>query len=248
MLEPCVNQAAGLQSLAPASGPRLVAVASHGQQQGELPLLWALCNSWIDMGLSVLVLDGHAQEAARNAGLAQLLDNPLERCQGISESVAWSVLPAAQGFARLCTQALPTATLGELFQNYSVVLVYTGAATMTRLFKHSALEPLLVLPPLKSSSLTAYQALKQLFMEAQLRPTVANIALSSVASPSMPNSAPSNHLQQCAMAFLGYQVRPITVSAGAPSTDNAHDGVNRLALQLLENAVVLERHPSERMH
>lgn len=248
MLEPCVNQAAGLQSLLAQAVPRLVAVASHGQQQAELPLLWALCNSWVDMGLSVLVLDGHAQESANNTGLTQLFDNPLERCQGANESIAWSVLPAAQGFARLCAQALPAAALGELFQNYSVVLVYASASTMTGLFKNSGLEPLLVLPPLKSSSLTAYQALKQLLLEARLRPTVANIALSSVASPSMPNSAPSNHLQQCAMAFLGYQVRPITVSAGAPATDSTQDGIHRLSLQLLENALMLERHAAQRVH
>jgi hypothetical protein len=135
MLEPCVNQAAGLQSLLAPVVPRLVAVASHGQQQAELPLLWALCNSWVDMGLSVLVLDGHAQESANNTGLMQLFDNPLERCQGANESIAWSVLPAAQGFARLCAQALPAAALGELFQNYSVVLVYASASTMTGLFK-----------------------------------------------------------------------------------------------------------------
>jgi hypothetical protein len=96
--------------------------------------------------------------------------------------------------------------------------------------------------------LTAYQALKQLLLEARLRPTVANIALSNLVSPTMPHSVPSTHLQQCAMAFLGYQVRPITVLAGMPSTDDAHDGISHLALRLLENALMLERRPAERMH
>lgn len=248
MLENCVNQAAGLQTLVPQLAPRLVAVASHGQQQGELPLLWALCNAWVDMGLSVLVLDGHAQESPKNAGLAHLLDNPLERFQSTDESVSWSVLPAALGFERLDKQGKPSAALAELFHNYAVVMVYANTQTLTGLFKQSGLAPLLVLPPLKAASLTAYEALKQLLQKAQLHPTVANIALPAIGSPTMPYSTPSQHLQQCALAFLGYQVRPITVSAGGQANNNAPDGVNRLALQLLENAVLLERHPSERMH
>ncbi len=248
MLENCVNQAAGLQTLVPQLAPRLVAVASHGQQQGELPLLWALCNAWVDMGLSVLVLDGHAQESPKNAGLTHLLDNPLERCQSTDESVSWSVLPAALGFERLGKQGQPGAALAELFHNYAVVMVYANAQTLTRLFKQSGLAPLLVLPPLKAASLTAYEALKQLLQKAQLHPTVANIALPVTGNPTMPYFTPSKHLQQCAMAFLGYQVRPITVSAGVQTKQGVPDGVNRLALQLLENAVLLERHQAERMH
>lgn len=248
MLENCVNQAAGLQTLVPQLAPRLVAVASHGQQQGELPLLWALCNAWVDMGLSVLVLDGHAQESPNNSGLTQLMDNPLERCQSADESVSWAVLPAAQGFERLDKHGKPSTALAELFHNHALVMVYANALTLVTLFKQSGLAPLLVLPPLKSASLTAYEALKQLLHTAQLHPTVANIALPNVDALTMSSSTPSKHLQQCALAFLGYRVRPMTVSAGGPTSPSALDGVNRLALQLLENAVLLERHPAERMH
>ena len=247
MLEPCVNQAAGLQILAPHAAPRLVGVTSHGQQQGELPLLWGLCNTWVDMGFSVLVLDGHSQESAQNPGLSQLLDNPSGRLNETEGAISWSVLPASLGFDRLASQGLSSSALGDLFQNFAVVLIYADAGTMSRLLKRSGLEPLLIVAPLMSSSLTAYRALKQLLLDAQLRPTVANIVLSPVANATMPNTFNAQHLQHCAMTFLGYAIRPITITASARA-DSSQDDVNRLALQLLESAVFLERHPIERVH
>lgn len=247
MLEPGLSQAAGLQIMAPHIAPRLVGVTSHGQQQGELPLLWGLCNTWVDMGFSVLVLDGHATESTQNPGLSQLLDNPQARFDDDADAASWAVLPAAAGFEQLAQQGFSTTTLGHLFPSYAVVLIYAGAATMTRLLKRSGLAPLLVVSPLKSSTLSAYQALKQLLLDAQLRPTVANIALPSAAQAIMPNTSPAQHLQHCVQTFLGYAIRPLTILASA-HPDQAQDGLTRLALELLENALLLERHPLQRMH
>ena len=247
MLEPYVNQAAGLQLMAPQATSRLVGVTSHGQQQGELPLLWGLCSAWVEMGFSVLVLDGHAQESPHNPGLSQLLDNPQARFEGDDAAESWSVLPAANGFEQLAQRGFSATTLGELFPNYAVVLIYASAATMTRLLKRSGLAPLLVVSPLRSSTVSAYQALKQLLLDAQLRPTVANITLPSAAHATMPDTAQTHHLQHCAQTFLGYAIRPLTITASARA-ENSRDGINRLALELLENAVQLERHPLERMH
>ena len=247
MLESCVHQAAGLQSLALQVSPRLIAVTSHGQQQGELPLLWGLCASWADMGFPVIVLDGHTLETPKNPGLAQLLDNPLERFHDEEGSVSWSVIPAASGFERLSNAGFSSATVGELFQNYAVVLIYANADTMIHLLKGTALTPLLVVSPLKSSSLTAYKALKQLLLDAQLKPTVANITLVPNAIASMPSPSPAQLLQDCAATFLGYSVKPLTITASARA-ESSRDDINRLALQLLENAVLLERYPTGRAH
>lgn len=247
MLDLGVNQAAGLLTLAPHLGPRLVAVTSHGQQQGELPLLWGLCQTWVEMGLSVLVLDGHAQESLQNPGLLQHIDSPSGRCAEPNEVGVWSVLAAAQGFAELSKSIAAGGVLGRLFPDYSVILVYAGTATISGLFKHTGLAPLLVLPPLKASSLSAYQALKQLLLDAQLRPSVANIALSSVANAPMPNHSPAHQLQRCAMDFLGYAIRPITITA-ASQGEGWRDDLHRLALQLLENALILQRHPEQGLH
>lgn len=247
MLESCVNQAAGLQGLALQVSPRLIAVTSHGQQQGELPLLWGLCASWADMGLAVIVLDGHAYEAPDNPGLAQLLDNPLERFHVEEGPVSWSVVPAAVGFERLCGTGFSSATVGDLFQNYAIVLVYANAHTLTRLLKGTTLTPLLVVSPLKSSSLTAYKALKQLLLDGQLQPTVANITLVPNAIVTMPSPSPAQLLQHCAATFLGYPVKPLTIS-GSARAESSRDDICRLALQLLENAALLQRHPNRKVH
>ena len=245
MLEPCLNQAAGLQSLAPQLAPKLVAVASHGQQQGELPLLWSLCSTWVDMGLPVMVLDGHALESEQNPGLLHMLANPMGDFHEDHEAQTWAVLPAALGFDQLAQQGFNSHTVGGLFQNYGVVLLYADAATLTDLVKGSGLAPLLVVAPLKASSLTAYRALKQLLLDAHLRPTVANIALVPNASSTL--SGPTQNLQDCAMTYLGLEIKPLTVSATASAHDS-QDEINRLALQLLESAVFLERHPQQRTH
>jgi hypothetical protein len=135
--------------------------------------------------------------------------------------------------------------VGNLFQNHGVVLLYADAATLTALVKGSGLAPLLVVAPLKASSLSAYQALKQLLLDARLRPTVANIALVPNATSAM--SKPTQTLQDCAMTFLGLEIKPLTVSATA-NADDSQAEINRLALQLLESAVFLERHPLPRTH
>lgn len=245
MLEPCLSQAAGLQGLAPQLAPKLVAMASHGQQHGELPLLWSLCTTWVDMGLPVMVLDGHAEESLQNPGLLHMLDDPMGHFHDDHDAVSWSVLPAALGFAELSQQGFNSHTVGRLFQNYGVVLLYADAATLAHLVKGSGLAPLLVVAPLKASSISAYQALKQLLLDARLRPTVANIALVPNATSAM--SKPTQTLQDCAMTFLGLEIKPLTVSATA-NADDSHAEISRLALQLLESAVDLERHPLPRTH
>jgi hypothetical protein len=247
MLEPCVNQAAGLQGLALQPGTRLVAVASHGSQQGEMPLLWSLCAAWVDLGFAVTVLDGQASESVQNPGLKQLLDDPMGRVFDEHDPLSWSVLAASQGLRQLASRGLSLDNLGALFPNFGVILIYADAPTLALILKGSGIAPLLVVAPLKASSLTAYQALKQLLLDAQLQPTVANIALATPATTSMQIARPFQHLQDCAKAFLGYSVKPLTVTAGSQS-GIAGDGVGRLALQLLENAKFLERHPITRAH
>lgn len=245
MLEPCINQADGLQSLSAKQTSKLVAVASHGQQQGELPLLWSLCNAWVEMGFSVMVLDGHSQDSDSNPGLQQILTNPTGRLHDQQEALSWSVLPAARGFEQFTRQGFNSHTVGHLFQNYDVVLIYADATTLSGLLKDSGLAPLVVVAPLKASSLTAYQALKQLLLDARLHPTVANIAMLPHVKKYMPSSA--QNLQDCAMTFLGLAIKPITVSATTNAGDS-QDEVNRLALRLLEEAVSLEHSPTERTH
>jgi hypothetical protein len=247
MLDPCIGQAAGLQGLALQQAPRLVALASHGQQQGELPLLWGLCGSWVDMGLSVIVLDGHSQESTQNPGLSQLLSDPTRRLTDDDDHATWSVIPAANGLQALCSADILSTPIVELFKNYSVILLYTNAESTSRLLKGHELAPVLLVPPALISAVSAYQALKQLILDGKLRPTVANIVPDQTAMMPIPTSLPAKHVMDCASIFLGYSVKPLNITASA-QTDRSQGDVSRLAVQMLENALLMKRQPYERVH
>lgn len=251
MLEACVNQAAGLQGIALQAVPRVMAMASHGNQQGELPLLWRLCSTLADLGYPVLVLDANALESADNPGLLQRLADEPWRGEGLDEPGAWSVLPSALGLQQLASQAgrqsRPLDPLSHVLPNYRVILIYARAEVLTQLLAGSSIEPLLTVSPVKMSSVTAYKALKQMLQDAGLHPTVANIAIGSNSERSMATHSPVHHLQECAMAFLGYRLDALTIRA-QHADDDVTDDVHRLALRLLENAMPLSRQPAVRVH
>lgn len=251
MLEACVNQAAGLQGLALQATPRVMAMASHGQQQGELPLLWRLCATLADLGYPVMVLDANAVESADNPGLLQRLAGESQRGADADEPGAWSVLPSALGLQQLIRQGnrctRPLDPLGTVLANYGVVVIYACAEVLTQLLPGSSIEPLLTVSPVKMSSVTAYQSLKQLLLKAGLRPTVANIALgSNTVHPSV-TQLPVHHLQECALSFLGYRLDALTIEAQQPD-DQITDDIHRLAMRLLENAMPLSRLATARNH
>jgi hypothetical protein len=244
MLEMCVNQGAGLQNIALQAAPRVIAMASHGNQQGELPLLWNLCSTLVGFGYPVAVLDATTAESADNPGLAQLLDEACWRGDEGGELLSWTVIPAARGLQRLCVQksgrGLPVDPLGGLFQNFGVIVIYARVDILTRLLPDSGIEPLLTVSPVKMSSVTAYQALKQMLLNANLRPTIASIAGEPVSGTATANHAALKNLQECAMTFLDYRLDSLAVRALQPQ-ECPSDDMNRLALRLLENAMPLHR-------
>ena len=244
MLDMCVNQGAGLQSIALQSAPRVIAMASHGDQQGELPLLWSLCSTLVGFGYPVAVLDATTAESDDNPGLAQLLEDGCWRGDESTEPLSWSVIPAALGLQRLYTQqsgqGLPLDPLGGLFQNFGVIVIYARADILTLLLPGSGIEPLLTVSPVKMSSVTAYQALKQMLLNAKLRPTVANITSEPFSKPSMAKPSPLKNLQECAMTFLDYRLDSLAVRALQPQECRTED-MHRLASRLLENAMPLHR-------
>ncbi len=244
MLETCINQGAGLRGIALHAGPRVIAMASHGDQQGELPLLWSLCSNLVDTGYSVMVLDANATESEDNPGLEQLLDDVYWRDEEHTEPRSWSVLPAALGLQRISSgdpdQGLPLDPLSGLLQNFGVIVIYARADVLVALLPRSGIQPLLTVSPAKMSPVTAYQALKQMLLNADLRPTVASIVIDSGHQAPKAGLSPANNLQECAMTFLGYRVEPLTIRAYQPQGD-ASDDIHRLALRLLENAMPLQR-------
>ena len=244
MLEMCVNQGAGLNSMGFQNAPCVMAMASHGKQQGELPVLWGLCTALVGLGYTVAVLDATTTESTDNPGLSQLLDDACWQ-DDASEPLSWTVIPAALGLQRLGTQPserhLAMDPLAGLFQNFGVVLIYAGADVLSRLLPKSGIEPLLTVSPVKMSAVTAYQALKQMWISAKLRPTVANITSEQFSKSSMASHSSVKNLQDCAMTFLDYQLDAQPVQA-MKQQECRSDDMNRLALRLLENAMPLHRH------
>jgi len=242
MLEMCINQGAGLQSLALQAAPRVMALASHGDQQGELPLLWSLCAALASLGQSVAVLDATAVESVDNPGLTQMLEQAAWRASDNAELSSCAVIPSALGLQQLCaptwTPGLALLPLSDLFQSFGVVIIYARADVLSHLLLDSGIEPLLMVAPVKTSALTAYQALKQMFLNAQLRPTVVNMTNEPEAAAA--NRSTIKNLQKCAMTFLNYPLDSLAVRA-LPAQECQADDVQRLALQLLERAMPLHR-------
>ncbi len=251
MLETFVTQATGLHLLPLQDAPRLLAMASHGTQIGELSLLWSVCTALVDMGYPVLVLDANTTESQDNPGLDQLLGGPGWCGDAGREAAAWSVLPASRGLAKLC--ARPSSTdkpwnpLCGLFENFGVVVVYARTEILARLLPGSGIEPLVAVSPVKASPVTAYQSLKHMLLNAKLRSTVAAIAAAAESDETKTNHSPVKNLQECAMNFLGYRLHPVTVRAPT-FPDLVSDDVQRLTLRLLENAMPLCRNLSMRAH
>lgn len=251
MLEMCVNQGAGLQRIARQAAPRVMALASHGDQQGELPLLWSLCATLDGFGYPVAVLDATTAESNANPGLAQLLDDDAWCADARQAPESWSVIPAALGLQRLCARqagpGLPLAALGGLFDRFGVLLIYARADTLTRLLPDSGIAPLLTVSALKTSALSAYQALKQLLLNARLRPTIAAWTGEPGAGLPLTSPSPINNLQECAMTFLDYRPDALSVRAPQPGHDSCDD-MHRLALRLLEQAMPLQRNAFDGSH
>jgi hypothetical protein len=244
MLDACVNQAAGLSLIAAQNATRVIAMASHGDQRDELPLLWSLCSTLVDFGYSVAVLDATTAESTHNPGLEQLLNEVHWSGHEGSDQMPWSVIPAAHGLANLSRQALGADhalhQLGELFPHHGILVIYAPTGVLVSLLPDSGLAPLLAVSSAQQSLVTAYQAIKQLLLDAKLRPTVASIMPFPVRNALDLSQAMSQRLRDCAMTYLGYQIDDLLVPAPQPDVP-ASDEMSRLSLRLLENAKPLFR-------
>lgn len=244
MLEISVNQAAALQGLAGQAAPRLMALASHTEPLAEMSLLWGLCATLVSFEQPVVVLDGSSAESATNPGLMQILQP--ENWPGVcaSTSASCAVIPARVGLGRLCAQALalgsPLHRLGGLWQGFGAVIVYASGALLSQLLQHSGVAPMVLVADAELSALSAYQAIKQMRLQAQLEPVIVNLVddLDDVNAEAA--SAALHKLQHCAKVFLNYTAASLVVHVD-PAQEVRADDIQRLALQLLEQGVPLYR-------
>jgi hypothetical protein len=242
MLEQHANQAAGLLGLGSQRGPRMLAVVNHGDEQAELPLLWQLCLSLVSFGYAVTVLDATIQESDSNPGLAQLLGSEHWKDNISRDTPAWVVLPAGEGIQSLCTLDVPglqsLQQLGHLFPHDGVVVLYSKVEWMTPLIAHTGIEPLLAVSHSRTSLITSYLALKRLLITGKLRPTIVNMIQAGTPTPSDIANKTLTSLSDCAMKFLGQDVKAINIIEQL-SEECQSDDIQRLALRLMENALPL---------
>lgn len=238
------NQAAGLQGLVQPSGPRMMAMVSHGDEKAELPLLWRLCWSLADLGYAVTVLDATTFESEANPGLHQLLDNAYWHSGAHLDAPAWTVIPSGKAIQDLCSppihQTRSLRRLGDLFAQDSVVILYSRAEWLVPIVGDLGVAPLLAVSPEKTSLLTSYRALKRLLINGKLEPTIVNLL---PRSPDDGTARPRYHanaasLGACARNFLDYDVKAIDLPASG-GDDHSNAAIQRLALRLMESAVSL---------
>ncbi len=253
MLEHYANQASGLLGLGSQSGPKIIAMVSHGDEHAELPLLWQLCLSMVQLGYSITVLDGTTAESETNPGLEQLLENTHWSDGGASGIPAWTVMPSANGLRALCGAAeAHTRSLYPLCKVVPperVLALYCNAEWMTALLGDGQTEPLLAVSPTRSSLLSSYAALKRLLITGNLRPTIINMLQDT--DHHTPDRAADtlSGLRACAERFLGYECK--TLNIREPRHDSQHSAeMQSLALRLIESAMTLGARdaPTEGLH
>lgn len=239
MLDASINQAAGLQGLAFSPSAQLIAMVSHGDDTAELPLLWQLCSSLVDLGYPVSVLDGTSWESNDNPGLSQLLDHTYRARSDSELHLPWSVIPAACGLAEVTQEPEGGLyRLGNFFGQDDVVLVYADAHALSLLLARTHCTPLLVLSGSKNSLLTSYTALKRLTQHGQLSPVIANISPQRQSRGVQRQNHMVMNLLTCAKNFLNFQGWVFQIAVPEQGVPEAND-VRRLALGLLETAVAL---------
>ncbi len=244
MLDTHRPQTQGLHGIPLRAAQHVIVVASHGDWQGELPLLWNLCSAWSAMSYSIAVLDATAAESDHNPGLQQLLNNIHVPLWDDDDCTNWAIFPAALGLEQLGASVLAGATLepiqvlGHLLENYEIILIYANALDLATCLPGSGIEPLLPVSMRQMSIVPAYQALKHLMVKGKLHPSTVAIVDTSNPAHLLSAHRVNKSIQDCAFNFLGEQI-PALIAPSEPMDGQNANAIKTLALRLLERSVSL---------
>jgi hypothetical protein len=227
------------------SSARLMAVTSHGDHENELPLMWGICSALVEFGFAVTVLDGTVEEQVDGPGLMQILDIQHWQMDVQADKCSCSVLPAAIGLKRICqissNTKMPLEQLKGLFESGHIVIVFAHGDLLSQLLAKSAIQPLLAVSSATNSLMTAYQALKQMHLAAQIHPLIVTISHESASHSFAPATLSGQTLHDCARNFLGCNLRSPGIAI-LDSGDTTSPNMSQLVTQMLETAMPLACH------
>ncbi|MBS0293636.1 MAG: hypothetical protein JSS01_14095 [Proteobacteria bacterium] len=247
LLDTALHQAMGLHSLTPQRDLRLLAVLSQPGSGPWLEMLWQLCAHLQRLGYPVVVLDATAQEEPHAPGLAQLLGPaPWPGAESLDMAAAGAslaVLPAMRGLAWLAGQAqreghAALRRLQPLFRAYALVVLHAPPERLAPLLQGSTSMPLIMTGPGAQGMVRSYRQLKHMALHAGVRCTVAAIMPPNTAPQQAQTQEALTTLQRSARRHLGLPIHTTAVAAARPQD------IQRLALQLLENAGTLDAAPA----
>lgn len=236
------SQAAGLMGMAPQGGTHLMAMVCHGDEQAELPLLWALCAALTQQKYQVMVLDGTKQESENNPGLQQILDYSFWQEAAPDALPPWHILPARHGLHTLAATSASARWASALqssalYAPNAVAIVYAPADLLTHFTLQTGVTPLLALSSGKTSLMTSYLALKRLLINSNRVPTIVHVH-SHLQKAETPEVV-ARCLQDCARQFLNVELtmHPLHLDDGAALTNTE---LRALVQRLLDESVTLE--------
>ena len=244
MLDLCADQGVGLRHIGMTLSTRVIAVTSHGNHDGELPLLWSLCSALVQLGYPVTVLDATTEESKTEPGLEQILDEAYWQRGVQAQQASWSILPAAKGLQVACqtadNHASPLNALSGIFDPGQVVIIFAYADLLSRLLGDTGVEPVLAVSDARISLMTAYRSLKQMLLEAGVHPLVVTIGQEPLPDTPPAGPMPGENLLDCARTFLDCNLRPpmrVTLDAQEKSSPE----IAQLVTKMLETAMSLNQ-------
>ena len=235
MHDTTLHQASGLAGYLRHPNCRMVAMVNYGPERAELPLLWRLCLTWVELGYPVTVLDACSQESFDNPGLEQMLEAPLFQKFGMSDENVWRVIPSALGFSRMIDAGQSLLDIENLLVGLcpedGVVVVYAHADHLVPLMRSSKTQPLLVASSARDSLLASYMALKRMIGVQGLDPLVIDQSDES----SSRRASPAQTLADCTKNHLSHDLKVSHLRCIPDDAPSAAD-LQRLALRALESA------------
>lgn len=235
MPDKVTHQATGLAAHLRHPASRLVAMVNYGPERAELPLLWRLCLTWVELGYPVTVLDAGTRESAGNPGLEQILEFSFAQKYGQQDESAWRVIPAASGFKELVEAGKSLLDIESLLVSLcpedGVVIAYAKADSLVPLLKASKVQPVLVASSAPDSLLASYLALKRMLSVKNLAP----LLIDQSAGPSAMRASPARTLADCTKNHLHCDLKVVHLHC-APDDAPPASELQRLALRVLESA------------